>query len=285
MTVNEPFVTGLADAGDAGGKAVQDGFVNLPDGSVLVGVQPPAHPTSVSTTEGVVTPPAPQKPEGRTFSEEDVARIRKEEKDKLYSDLEETKRSLKEMEKRDRERAKAEKEAQEAAAAEANRKAEEEMEFKTLLDKRTEEFNQRLAAEQQEREKLVATLDMERRYAEVTSYKAQRIDQERDNILPELINLIAGNTPEEIESSIESLRNTTASILGNIQQAQQVARQQMTGASVTAPPVGPMETQATTQQLSPDDIRNMPIEQYAQHRDRLLGAVRQTAKTNGIYER
>jgi len=43
--------------------------------------------------------------------------------------------------------------------------------------------------------------------------------------------------------------------------------------SPTAPPVGPMETQTEYQTLTAEDIRNMPMEQYAKMRDRLMNAV------------
>ena len=85
-----------------------------------------------------------------------------------------------------------------------------------------------------------------------------------------MIDLVAGNTPEEIEASVEILRQRSAAIISSIQQATQPSR--VKGAAVTSPSVGPMETQTEYQSLNADDIRNMTMDQYVKMRDRLLNS-------------
>jgi hypothetical protein len=273
------FVEGVISADP---NAPAAGFIS-PEGSVYVGVEPSAHPGPGVGGGNPAPAPAPAADPTRVFTQEDIEKARKQEKDKLYADLEEAKATMRELQQKQRERDEAEAAARTAAEEAARLAAEEEMGFKELLAKRDQEWESRLVAESQERERLAATLDMERKFAELSAYRSARVDQERENILPELIDLIAGNTQEDIEQSIVSLRSRTEAILGNVQLATQVARQDMRGASVTAPPVGPLETQSSTQTLTPEDIRNMDINVYAQHRDRLLGAVRNNVQQKGLY--
>ena len=93
-----------------------------------------------------------------------------------------------------------------------------------------------------------------------------------ENIIPELIDLVAGSTEDEIETSIAVLRERSSAIIESIQQATAASQSRLRGAPVTAPPVGPMETQTEYQTLTAEDIRNMPMEQYAKMRDRLMSA-------------
>jgi len=284
------FTTGVVE-GDP--HAVTAGFViDAGDGVITgTGVQPGARPAPVTRTpefqtgavQQTAAPTTSTTTPPQTFTSEDIEKARKEEKDKLYADLQEAKKRAKEAEDREKQRQKAEDDARAAAEADAQKRKEEEMDVRALLEERTQQFNQQLEQERRERETIAATLEMERRYAAISSYRSERVNQERENILPELIDLITGNTEDEIETSIASLRQRTEAILGNVQAAAAQARQSMTGTNVTAPPVGPLETQANQQTITPEDIRNMDIATYAQNRDRLLGATRQLTKERGIY--
>jgi hypothetical protein len=88
----------------------------------------------------------------------------------------------------------------------------------------------------------------------------------------ELIDLIAGNSEEEVENSIAVLRTRSNAIIESIQQATAQQQGRLRGVPPTAPPVGPMENQTEYQTLTAEDIRNMPMEQYAKMRDRLMNA-------------
>jgi hypothetical protein len=233
---------------------------------------------------------AVKKGNSKLFSEDEVENIRKQEKDKMYKRLEEADTRVKSMEEQmaiiSQEREAARKEAEERAAKEAEilRQREiDELSAKELLLKKEDEFNQRINSVEQEwqgrlaeieaqRQAQEALLEKERQMQEIQHYRAQRLQQEQEAIIPELIDLVAGNSPEEIENSISILRERSSAIIESIQQATQQSQGRLRGAPVTAPPVGPMETQTEYQQLSADDIRNMSMEKYAQMRDRLLNA-------------
>jgi hypothetical protein len=233
---------------------------------------------------------AVKKGNSKLFSEDEVENIRKQEKDKMYKRLEEADTRVKSMEEQmaiiSQEREAARKEAEERAAKEAEilRQREiDELSAKELLLKKEDEFNQRINSVEQEwqgrlaeieaqRQAQEALLEKERQMQEIQHYRAQRLQQEQESIIPELIDLVAGNSPEEIENSISILRERSSAIIESIQQATQQSQSRLRGAPVTAPPVGPMETQTEYQQLSADDIRNMSMEKYAQMRDRLLNA-------------
>jgi hypothetical protein len=226
----------------------------------------------------------------KLFSEDEVESIRKQEKDKMYKRLEEADTRVKSMEEQmatiSAEREAARKEAEERAAKEQEllRQREiEEMSAKELLLKKEDEFNQRINNVEQEwqsrleaiesqRQAQEALLDKERQLQALEHYRAQRLQSEQEAIIPELIDLVTGNSEEEIEQSIAILRERSSAIIDSIQQATAASQGRLRGAPVTAPPTGPMETQTEYQQLNADDIRNMSMEQYSKMRDRLLNA-------------
>ena len=228
------------------------------------------------------------KQEQRVFTEEEVHKIRQQEKDKMYKRLEDSDGRVKAMEEQlnvlSAERERAIKEAEERARKEADllRQREiEELSAKELLAKREDEFNQRINQVEEEwskkfteldaqRQAQDALLEKERYLQQLESYRQRRLQAEEDNIIPELRDLISGNTEEEIENSIAVLRERSNAIIESIQRASQPTRPK--GAPVTAPPTGPLENQQEYQTLTADDIRNMPMDQYVKMRDRLLNA-------------
>ena len=229
----------------------------------------------------VPTPTAPEMSEAEvtSYSAEDLAKAREQEKAKLYPQMEKMKEELSSLKKaREEQVAKeAEREAKRAAkeaerAAKAKAKEEEELSVKDLLAKKEQEFQAQLDAERLEREKAFALLDMERKFQEVQNYRQSRLEQERDNIVPELIDLIQGNSQDEIEQSIAVLKEKSASISSSVQQAMQAARQQQVGARVTAPASGPLDNDSDQQIATPDSIRDMSLADYAKQRAKLLGS-------------
>ena len=228
--------------------------------------------------------------EEQYFSADDVQKIRQQEKDKMYKRLEDADRRTKALEEQlnviSEERERAIKEAEERAKKEADilrQREMEELSAKELLAKREDEFNQRLNQVEeewrgrfdqleQERQAQEALLEKERYAQQLESYRQRKLSEEQETIIPELRDLISGNTPEEIDNSIAVLRERSSAIIESIQQASQPTR--LKGAPVTAPPVGPMDTQEEYQTLSAEDIRNMPMDQYMKMRERLLSASR-----------
>lgn len=234
---------------------------------------------------------AMKKTSAKLFTEDDVEAIRKQEKDKMYKRLEDADARVKAMEDQmsiiSLEREAARRDAEERAAKDAELLRERELNelsAKELLLKREDEFNVKLAQIEddyksrfneieRQREQQAALLDQERRFQEVNSYRQRRVAEEQENIIPELIDLVTGNSEDEIENSIAVLRERSNAIIESIQQATAASQGRLRGVSPTAPPVGPMETQTEYQTLTAEDIRNMPMEQYAKMRDRLMNAV------------
>ena len=229
--------------------------------------------------------------ESVAYSADDLAKAREQEKAKLYPQMEKMKEELATLKKaREEEAAKeAEREAKRAAkeaekAAKAKQKEEEELSVKELLSKKEQEWESRLEAERLERERAFAMLEKEREFQELNNYRQGRLEQERDNIVPELIDLISGNTKDEIEQSISMLKEKSASISSSVQQAMQTAKQQMAGTRITNPAAGPLDNDSSQQSLTPDSIRDLSMAEYAKQRAKLLG----TAASNrgqGLFDR
>ena len=215
---------------------------------------------------------------GSVYSADDIAKAREQEKAKLYPQMEKMKEELSSLKKAREEQAAKEAEreqriAEELVRKEAQKKEEEESElsFKDLLKKKEQEFQSQLEAERLERERAFALLEQERKFQEVMNYRQQRVEQERDNIVPELIDLIDGNSADEVEQSIAMLKEKSARILSSAQQAMQNARQQMAGTRITNPAAGPLDNDSEQKSYSPDSIREMSLADYAKQRAKLLG--------------
>jgi hypothetical protein len=242
--------------------------------------------------DGIVIPvepserPAPVEQPGRVFTEEDIVKARQQEKEKLYKRIEDADVRAKAMEdqlavlaaereaaiKQAEERTKAEadirrqRELEELSAKELVARTEEE--FKTRINQVEQEWQEKFQKMEQDRQAQEALLEKERYMQALESYRLRRMSEETDNIIPELRDFVSGNNEEDIENSISTLRERSNAIIESIQQASQPGR--LRGAPVTAPPIGPMDDQMEYQTFSAEDIRNMPMDQYKQMRDRLL---------------
>lgn len=256
------------------------------DTLVIEGKIEPPSSNSINTNSSNGEPLA-----GKTFTTDDIEKARREEKDKLYSEIGSLKDELKairaEREKENKAREEAARKAEEErqkAEAEARKKAEEEMSVKELLQQKESEWEKRLREIEEARQRDQELLAKERRYNELVSYRQRRLEEEADTIMPELRDMVVlGNSEQEIESSIQALQDRTQRILEQITAGQQAARQQQRGAQVTAPPVGPLESQQEFQNLTNEDLKNMDIATYGKNRDRLLGAVSQRVRNQGPY--
>ena len=132
------------------------------------------------------------------FSQDDIVRAREQEKAKLYPQLEKLKDELNTLKKERDERAAEEERSRQATATEAQKKLEEDMDIRALLTKKEQEFQSQLEAERLERERAFALLDQERQFQELMQFRQQRLEAERENIIPELIDLIEGETRDEV---------------------------------------------------------------------------------------
>lgn len=226
----------------------------------------------IEAAEEVSTPVPDSK-----YTADDIAKARAQEKDKLYPVVDKLKEELALLKKEREEQAAKEaerlaKRQQREAEREAEKKAklEDEMSVKELLKAKESEWQKRLDEERTERERLFATLQLEREYQELQQYRQQRLEQERENIVPELIDLVAGNTKDEIEASINDLKARTSKLLESVAAVSQQTRKEMVGSRVTMPASGPLDNDSE-QRYSPNDISNMSMADYAKNRQRLLG--------------
>jgi hypothetical protein len=248
---------------------------------VLVGVDPAQprnagaweqqqqRPDQAVTQQQPQYPPQPQGPQPR-WTDEDIERARQQEKDKLYPRLEEMNTQLRTLqEERQAELAERQRLAEEAEAARVA-KEEGEMEVRELLARKEHEWEQRFTAQQSQYEHDRAIFEQERRRGEVANYRRDRIEQEQEFILPELREFIGGDTPEEIDASIEAMKERTESIVNNVAAATQPTFRGTAMPSV--PPVGPMEQLPSNQALTPEDIKGMDMKTYERYRDQLLRA-------------
>lgn len=255
-------------------------------------LQKQMQPTVQQETEGITidvpvekpTPPAPTT--SKLFTEDELEAARKQEKDKLYERLNKEAEKVKALEEqlnlfnqeREEQKRLAE-EARQAEEAERKRREEEELSVKELLLKKEDEWRQQLSsAEQQwqerlaqierEREEANALLEAERKFQALESYRNRRLSEEQDDIMPELMDIVKGNSEEEIEIAISAAKEKTAAIMSNIQQhvPARVKSVPPTGSA----PIGPMDTQTEQRTLTADDIRNMSMDEYTKVRDRLL---------------
>lgn len=240
--------------------------------------------------------PAPQQPQNgqqpRTYSEDDIARARQQEKEKLYNEIEQLKQKTsnfgsmqeelenlrKEREERQAAEEKARKDAEEAERA----RSEEEMSAKQLLDERTSEWESKFQKLEEERAAEKALMQKEREFAELRDYIHERVQAERENIAPELLDLVDGSTREEVDASIERLRAKSEAIAEKIRGTQQQLGAQQQGVSPSGfNPAGPMDMLPSMQNYSAEDINNMSPREFAEKiRPSLFGG---DARNRGMY--
>jgi len=222
--------------------------------------------------------PEQEVPAEVTYSADDLAKARAQEKEKLYPTVEKLKEELNSLKQqaseREAEEAKRKEERKKRDAEAAKKKKEEEeqeLSAKELLVKKEQELMEQIETERAEREKAFALLERERELQKMMQYRQSRMEQERDNIIPELIDLVQGNSEEEIESSISALKEKSNRIFESVAQASTQTRKDMVGARVTSPASGPLDNDSEQRTYSPDDISEMSLEDYAKNRARLLG--------------
>jgi hypothetical protein len=252
----------------------------------------PTQPTPPAETVTVKEPVTPAGQDSATarFTAEQLETARRQEKDKLYKRLEnsadERKALLEELaqlRKEREDRAAAEAKQQAAAEDAAKAKREGDMSAKALLEQRTQEWETRFAEIQADRER--EALAKESEFNRLRAYTQERLAAERNNIAPELIDLVTGNSQEEIDASIGVLKNKTLAILESVQQAQTANRAQMRGVSTAGYTMqGPTDNDSGFRQLSADDIKNMSMSEYAKYREQLLGAASDSYRGRGLFK-
>ncbi|MFD4858423.1 hypothetical protein [Streptomyces atratus] len=250
---------------------------------------PPAENLPTAPANGPQSVPSP----AATYTEADLARVRQQEKDKLYSELERLREQtstlpnmaseLEALRKEREEREAATLAAQTKAEEESRAKAEAEMSAKELLDKRNAEWEAKLANLEREREAERELLAKEKEFAQLRDYTQRRIQEESKHIAPELLDLVDGNTAQEVDASIERLKAKSAAIAEKVRGTQQQLGAQQQGVSPSGfNSAGPMDMLPNTQNYSAQDIANMSMKEYAEKiRGQFMG--QGDARNRGLY--
>jgi hypothetical protein len=216
------------------------------------------------------------------YTEDDLVKVRSQEKEKLYPQIENLKEELLNLKKEKEEEASRRAAEAQAEADRVKEAQESELDAKSYAELKTKELQEQLERERQERERAFALLEREKTFADLQAYRQQVLEQERENIIPELVDLISGNTREELQQSVDGLKERSAKILESAQSALQNARKEMKGTSVTTPPAGPLETNMEQRQLTAEEIQSMSMNDYAKYRARLLSPTAQ-GKSRGLF--
>lgn len=215
------------------------------------------------------------------FTADQLHKARQEEKDKLYKSLEAAQERATRMEEQlqtllaerqaDADARKASEQAQTLAVQKA---AEEEMTAKELIATKELEFNARLAQFEAERQQERMLLQKDREFADLRAYIGQRAREESEaaTIAPQLLDFIDGATREQIEERILVLRAKSDQILQDTQEYQQVQRSQMRGVSTAGyAATGPLEQEASIRNISHEELKNMPMSEWAKIRGQVIG--------------
>lgn len=189
-----------------------------------------------------------------------VEKARKEEKDKLYPQIDALKGSIKEIQ----EILKAEREEKEQIRREAEEKAEQKR-LSNLSDaeKHTEalkRIEEQLKLEREERQKLERQWNDQRQAQELETYRQTLIKAAGDDILPELV---TGNTKEEIDASFAIAKARHAEYVEKITKALG-ARVKSTMPRSANPDTAALEEQDLEEQLDFDPVKYRNDPEYAE---------------------
>lgn len=237
-----------------------------------------------SMPEGETVDPPQDTPAEKTYTqaelEQALGQARQQEKSKLHSkingrdeEFNSVKTQLAEL-LAERNASKAEADARAAADTEAARKAaEDEMTARDLVLSKEQELRAEIAQIRREGEQERAILEKDRQMALLAAYTQRRVTEESENIAPQLMKYVGGDTQEEVEASIAAARQTTDEIYNDVTNAQAVAASGMRGVSTygSTPANGPLDTQTTTETYSAEEIAAMPMSKYKELRTRLPG--------------
>jgi len=229
------------------------------DGGNDSGAQPPADGGAPAGNKG--TDPHP-KPSGTVAFEELIAKARKEERDKLYPEIERQKKKVNDLllvvAERDKtiEQLKADVQKLTKELEKANKALEE---AQNKSGSTSAEASATIATLERTIEELKAKHQEEINKLSLELYKQQKLNEVgRDNLIPELV---TGNTPEEIDRSIEASK----------QRLQQIRQSVLSGTYI---PVANPNASTTTINLdkTPDEIARMSPKEYASWRQELVKA-------------
>jgi hypothetical protein len=248
--------------------------------------------TTATTSSGNANGPIPTKVNGNSdpkfYTQEDIEKAREQEKSKMYKRLETMQDTVNRLELEAKTRAEAEEAAQrilqsqqQEEEAATKKRQESEMSAKDLLAQKEQEWEQKLSQVQQQVEAERALRERETQFAELMDYRQQVVQAYSDRVAPELLDLIQGDTPEELQASAEDMTARTERILAQTAEAMQNQRQAMPTVRATAPASG--ENSGSQRSYTPDEIRTMSMAEYSKHRRSLLGGGTDGPKNRGLF--
>lgn len=232
--------------------------------------EPPVPPTQVTSQS-----------DPKFFTQEDLEKAREQEKSKVYKRMETMQETIDRLKAESDERAQAAQEQERESREAAERERLEQLSAKELIAEKEAEWRREQDELREQIEAERALRERESQFAELMSVRQEVIGQYQDRVAPELLDLITGNTPEEIQQSADDMAARTERILAQTQEAMQNTRQQMPTARVTAPASG--DTAGAQRTYSPDEIRNMSMADYAKQRSSLLGKGANGPKNRGLF--
>jgi len=256
------------------------------------GSEPPVQPPVVPSPAQVFPQGVPAPLYTQEQLEAERARVRAEEKAKLYPRIEQTAAQYQALQEevaglrtKDQARDAEANALAEAEAAAAKKREEDELSVRQLFERKEQEWETRFNTEREARERQEALLAKEREYSELEKYKARRVAEvmAKDLIIPEFADLITGTTPEEVEQSLTNLQEKTVSILEGIQQAQTASRSAMPGVSSAAGNTGPLEAQPGQRTYSAADIAAMPPGSPEHLAARAAAGIRTPGRGEGLF--
>jgi chromosome segregation ATPase len=241
----------------------------------IANVQQPAI-SSRRTGNANQTPP-PMAPNGNSavqFTAADLEAAREQEKSKLYNRLQAMEAQFDNLA-AERQAALDAQAAAEQAAEDARKAKElEEMDLRTRLETMEATTQQRFRQLEEERQQAEAMLEQERRLSGLIQYREGKLREFGAQIMPQLLDFVTGNSPEEIDAAIVAMVERTNSIVSDVQAVQQQTYTGMRGAGVTAPMGGPSDVVPQQQTFSAEQIRAMSPQVYAQHQAQLREAAK-----------
>lgn len=237
-------------------------------------------------------PGQPSNGTSRFYSQEEFdterERVRQEERNKLYPRINKSdertqamEAELKELRAFQKKQEKAEADRLAQIEAERKKAAEAKLTAEQLIAKREEDFNARMEQFQRDQEVKIALLEKQNEMVALQAYIQRRVNEEQDNIAPELLDYVGGETPEQVEASIAKVKASTASIVENMKAAGVRQRAAMPGVAPSAGTngVGPMD-QTGNREYTADDIKNMGMGEFAELRRRIGMA---TSNNQGLF--
>ena len=236
------------------------------------------------TGNGQGPPPQPQPEPNRgpvQFTAADLEAAREQEKSKLYNRIESMEKQFDTLAAERQAAIDAQRAAEQQAEETRKAKELEEMDLRTRLETMEAANQQRFLQLEEDRKTAEAMLEQERTLSSLAHYRSEKLREYGPQIMPQLLDFVVGNSPEEIDAAIVAMVERTNSIVSDVQAVQNQNYTNMRGAGVTAPVGSPQDVVPQTQNFTAEQIRAMSPQVYAQHQAQLREAAKRQFYSGG----